>query len=132
MVVGRKKQERRTRAAPAGPAKGLERTAPGRRPLRGVAGAASFKTPRAGSPRLAGSLEAVTHAHAWIKLSTGLVRPVIALVRISGAKRERGVGTAPALIICEGNLSKDGRQTRKLLGGGGRRKASVQRFVLTR
>src|SRR5579871_5343050 len=39
--------------------------------------------------------KAVTHAHAWIGLSTGLVRPVIALVEISEYKKRHGIGTVP-------------------------------------
>src|SRR3954467_9148285 len=69
MAGPEKKAERRHRAAPAGPAKGHDETAPGRRPFRGVAGTASVVTPRAAGPRLAGLLEAVTHAHAWSGLS---------------------------------------------------------------
>ena len=44
--LGRKETERRRRAAPAGPAKSHDETAPGRRPLRGVAGTAHVLTPR--------------------------------------------------------------------------------------
>jgi len=93
------KKERRHRAAPAGPAKGLKRTAPGRRPFRGVAGAASSKTPRAIRSRLAGLLKAVTHAHAWFKFSTGLVWPVISLVRFSVGKKLRGGGNVPTRLF---------------------------------
>src|SRR5947209_19760935 len=79
----RNETERRTRAAQGGPAKGLERTAPGRRPFRGAAGTASFKTPRAIRPRLAGFPEAEPMLTHRIGLSTGLVWPVHALVAFS-------------------------------------------------
>lgn len=55
------KVERRTRAAPTGPAKGLKKTAPGRRPFRGVAQVLLFlKHRRSFDPRLAGLLETVS------------------------------------------------------------------------
>ena len=44
--------------------------------------------------RLAGLLKAETHAHAWFKLSTGRLRPIIALVVFSEVKRRCGLGNS--------------------------------------
>jgi hypothetical protein len=107
-----------SRAAQGGPAKGLERTALGRRPFRGVAGTASFKTPRADSPRLAGFPEAVTHAHAWIRVVNG-PGPARSLVwsclRGTGKARPRHAAEAHhlAMLLDRGRGAKEG-----LLGAG--------------
>jgi len=72
-----KETERRRRAAPTGPAKGLKKTAPGRRPFRGVATGTAFpETPRAVRSRLAGLLKAEPMLTHGFKLSTGLIWPV--------------------------------------------------------
>src|SRR4051812_39184893 len=49
-------------------------------------------------PRLAGLLKAVTHAHAWFGLSTGLVGPPLLWSRSPWSRSRRSLGTLPKLF----------------------------------
>src|SRR5207248_2857044 len=91
--------ERRHRAAPRTRPRVLTNK-PWPPPLSGRGRVRFVETPRACCSRLAGLEKTETHAHAWFRLSTGHVRPVIALVVFSEVRgRKRCLSTLPKLLL---------------------------------
>jgi hypothetical protein len=48
---------------------------------------------------LAGFPKAETHAHAWFKMSTGIVCPPLLWSESPGPRNSRGIGTLPKLTL---------------------------------
>ncbi len=100
---GAKETERRRRAAPAGPAKSHDGTAPGR-PFRGVAGTASVVTPRT-LRTVFGRFARSKTMHAWNRVVSGLAlaRSLLwSVLRGPGMKaRHRHVADAHHLTLLD-------------------------------
>jgi hypothetical protein len=112
-----------------GPAKGHDRTVPGRRPFRGGAGTASVVTPRAIRTRLAGSEEGRNPCSRMVHIVNGaLWSRHCSGCDLRSLRMMHGLGTSPKLIRKSMLLDRGGKRQEKVNLRGDRRGFPRQHF----